>query len=440
MRLISYLTVLALVVACGKVARDTPDGSNGPGDGAAPDAIPDFGEATVEVRLAGTPTADVLVVFHEPDGQVSAEALTDAEGIASATIARGSLITIDAGPGYLLTAGDVQPGDHLVLVTRPPYDGSVATTASVRALSSAPNAAYYKIEVGDDLYVTTQSITTASQIRVERANLDRNGRFHVVVAAYDPNDRPIAYAFQSDVLPVDGTTNVTVPGPWRTDVAIRDTTVSGAPADARTLFVETVSRHAGLTFITSDLGGLPSVPIVGGAASLGTTYLGSFGSIETVANLRFEGPHDITWTVRSSRPPPDIALAGGDLPPRLTGTLDQTDNRRPVAAWTADRDASGGDAVVVSLRYRAPVGTIEWTALVPPDQTGFTFPTLPASLTDQAPAVDTVFTGASLTYVDLDGVEGYAAFRQALPLHLDASYELPLGIPGMVQSSFPLPR
>src|SRR4051794_20824622 len=121
------LGVLFILASCGSVSDKQSD-AGGTSDG-APDG-PTVGDATIEVRLAGTPSAGLTVNFQDTDGALVAEATTDTTGKAKATIHLDAMVTIAIGPRALVTITGVNPGETVSLTTPKAYDRSSAGTVT----------------------------------------------------------------------------------------------------------------------------------------------------------------------------------------------------------------------------------------------------------------------------------------------------------------------
>jgi hypothetical protein len=446
--------LVLLLAACGSVKRgdDGADGAppgtgadSGAPDGPVADAPPATGEASIEVRLGGAPTPGVPVVFHGPDGGVAAEATTDSTGTASATIGRDGMITVATSVTNLLTIDAVQPGDRIVLATPPALDDTDISDIVFSSAQEAPGKFYYRADMGADLYVTVVDMVGGGRLSLSRAVLDQAGQFHLVAGVYSAVDALIGYSFLSDITPViGGTTTISLPVPWRTDIRTITTSIAGAPAEAEgeNFEVETANRLGELPFMNSSFAGLDRAPITGGAASVSTVYLGSFGdSVETTARLSLRGGPVraplgfLSWTRRSPLPATGIALGDADMPPRLSPSLGREDPARPALSWDLAGNASGGDASIVDLQYaNGTTGRLSWRALVPPDATTFTFPDVAERLAGQAPGLDSTVSLARVIYTDLEPLAGYDAFRAAPPIGVASSSVLPPGFERMVQS------
>lgn len=432
-----WFWALLFVVGCGAVKANQPDAGGGDHGDAAPDA-PLVGEATITVKLGGVATAGRAVVFNEADGTIAGEAMTDANGAAKATVHAGATVTVAVSDNELVTIAGVAPGDEILLQTPKPSDGTTVATVTFGSNTEAPGKSYYRADLGNDQYVTAAAMTSgARELLLVRGNLDVAGKFHMVVGAYDANNRLISYQFQTGLTPpAAGSTNVSFAN-WRTDLVDIDVALSGAPAEATLLTVDSANEQSGFLYMPSVFGGADLASVTNGQAALVVPYLGSFGDfVQTTAALTVSNTEFFTWTRRVPRPAGDLVLGAADMPPRIAAPmLDTSTPAQPTASWTID-EAAGGDAIVLRLAWRdAGGGSYRWYAYVPPNATSLQFPVVPSALAAQSPAQTSIYTYFEVTHHDLTPLDGFAAFRVAPPLAYDNLYAFPLGFNRWVQST-----
>jgi hypothetical protein len=430
------LALLVFLVGCGNV-RATPDGGDDIDSAGDDDGIdaPTTGTATVQVQLAGMATGGIKVNFQEADGSLISEADTDTSGMATGTVHANAMVTIAVGPRALVTITGVNPGETVLFKTPPPYDGSLAGTVTFSSLSEATNKSYYRVDLGDDQYSTYTAMTTGTRsINLKRGNLDGNGRFNMYVGTYDVNNRLISYSFVNNVTPSGtGTTAVTVPNNWRTDLNEFVLSVNGAPTGATQLRGTTWAETASFQYAPNDFG-TPVTPlsatISAGNAQVNQRYPGSYGDfIQTYADVTFGTTKESAafWR-RVARPAGVFTIASNNFPARMGApTLDKTVPTRPVASWTVTGSTVNGDATIVDLGWKdASNVAYTWLFYAPPDSTSVGVPAVSSSLTAQAPSQST-YTNLQVTQANLDPVGGYAVFHLS-PVRADPdTYPIPVG-------------
>ena len=434
--------VLLLLFGCGEVkAVVDAGGPGGEGGVDAPADGPAVGEASVEVKLGGVATAGLHVVFNDSTGAVISEGMTNASGIATATVHANSMVTVAVGSEDLITVTGVNPEDHILLANPPPYDGTTVSTVTFGSSSEANGKSFYRADLGDDQYVTAINMTSGTRtLTLPRANIDAAGKIHMVAAVYNASDALISYSFVTGFTPtINGTTNIVFPSNWRTDLTNINITLSGAPADATLLAVDSANEQSGFLFAPSSFAGSDQASVTGGQAAVIVPYLGSFGDfVQTTAELRFSMSNDrFRFSRRVPRPAGAFVLGSTDMPPRLgAAALDSSTATRPVASWTTTGTATGGDAIIATLAWRdAGGGSYRWHVYVPPDATTVTFPAVSNAMAPQAPAQTSIFNILEVTHHSLDPLNGYDAFRQAPPIDFENAFDMPLGFSRWVTSS-----
>ena len=428
------LGVLAFVVGCGSV-QATPDAAVGNGDSGQSDGQT-VGEAIFELKVGGAATSGKPVVFSNADGSIAAEAMTDAAGLAKATIHAGAMVTVSIDSGTLVSIGGIQPGDHIVMKNPPPTDTTSAGIVSFSAASEAANKSYYRPDLGDDNYNTVQTMTTGPRtLTLQKNNLDAAGKLHMATGVYGVADNLIAYTFVTNVTPTLGqTTPITFPA-YMTDVPNLSVMVTGAPAEANKLIVDSANEKAGQKFMPSSFAGIDSTTITSGNATVTVPYLGSFGDyVQTTATVLFStNSESFTFARRVPRPASAFTIAAANMPPRLAApAVDSSTVTRPKLSWTIT--GSGGDAIAVHLDWRNAANTqFTWHAYLPPDATSVTFPVVSSSMMAQAPNSTSFLGRVRVAHEDLEPLSGFAAFRVAPPIEI-ADQVLPSGMTSWVES------
>lgn len=199
--------MLALASGCGGGSGAKPD--------AAVDAAVDAAPTTVTLAIRGTNVvkANVPVSFADEHGVPTTQTMTDANGMVTATIAKGASVTFLFNNAALVTVTALVPGDALDIEA----NTSAAPTALGTLDVSAPTynlATSFVASVGDGS--TPMTPPTALSIPLD-SNLVEGGKYDLLAYALDSGKKPIAYtsAF-GQTAPTSGTTPVTL-GAWQTD-------------------------------------------------------------------------------------------------------------------------------------------------------------------------------------------------------------------------------
>lgn len=428
------LGLLVFMVGCGSVSVQ-PDAAVGSGDSGATDGQT-VGEATLELKLGGAATSGKSVVFSNADGSVAGEATTDAAGLAKATIHAGAMVTVAVDNRTLVSIGGVQPGDHIVLKNPPPADATSAGIVSFSAPSEAANKSYYRPDLGNDNYNTVQTMTSGTRtLTLQNSNLDAAGKLHMATGVYGASNNLIAYTFVTNVTPTLGqTTSVAFPA-YMTDVPNLSVMLTGAPADANKLTVDSANEKAGQTFMPSGFAGIDTATVSAGSATVTVPYMGSFGDfIQTTATVGFSTTTEsFTFNRRVPRPAPAFTIAAANMPPRLgMPVVDASTVTQPKLTWTIN--GSGGDAIAVRLDWHNAANTqFSWQAYLPPDATSVTFPVVSSSMMAQSPNGTSFFSAVRIAHENLEPLSGFDAFRLAPPIDF-ANPAFPTGMTSWVES------
>ncbi len=437
--------LLLFLVGCGEVKANT-DAGGGDGGGGDGDVSPDgplVGEANVEVLLAGVAAGGITVNFHEADGSLITEAVTDTAGKAKATVHINAMVTVAIDNRNLATITGVNPGETIVFKTPKPYDGSLAGDVTFSAAAEAPNKSYYRVDLGDDQYSTYVAMTTGTRlINLKRANLDGNGKFNLYAGTYDVNNRLISYSFATGITPsATGTTAVSIPNNWRVDLNEFAVQMSGAPTGATRLDGVTWCELATFQYAPSDFG-TPvtpdSVTISGGTAAMNQPYPGSFGDfVQTQLSVFYGTTRErTTFWRRVPRPAGVYTVTSNQFPARIGApTIDKGMPTRPVVNWTVTGSTVNGDATIVTMSWRDPTNVnYSWLFYAPPAATSIMAPTVSSSLAAQAPSQST-YTSVDVTQANLDPLAGYAAFHVAPIRATSSTFPIPVGFTSWAYAS-----
>lgn len=226
MRGVAALISIAVGGACGEDRGAREDAANGVDAGA--DAAT-YGPATVIIAPEGQPVAGRTIIFHDADGEVIGEVVTDANGAATHEVPRGALATWWDG-SVLRTLAAVQPGDVIRVSSPVSDDGDVAGTVRVRVQGPVDGAEQYWATLGCDFrQITDTGAFTAVALRQRCL---RENRFDVLAVAKDVQggrERSLAFTYALDVAAdADGVTNAPLPA-WDTTPPSIAVTFTDAP-------------------------------------------------------------------------------------------------------------------------------------------------------------------------------------------------------------------
>jgi hypothetical protein len=363
----------------------------------------------------GTPVAGADVVFSDPSGAVASHVVTDATGVASATVAPGSMITVIVKQGTshtLYTFFAVQPGDHLVAGS-PIATSNVVGSAHVILPGAVTGATDYWADLGCDF--GSGSVPFTADIDVYSSC---GSTFGVLATARDSQGTILAWSSLTG-LPITPSTNALLPA-WRTDVTPFSVAIThGTPLAG--LAGSLLMNHGAMGFLgppmdgTLDASGArtisPGVPNDGSLDSLTVDMrevLPSMGGA-TILRSRFQ---------RLASVGAGVAEDLSNLPPALTGrTIDVAPAKTtPEAAWTSAGDlAAATDGLWIEMNWSDGMGGgWEWIGIAPSTAASpLQFPDLPDSLAEDRVTPGQTF--GSLHEVELvksDLFAGAAAWRQ----------------------------
>src|SRR5690606_19810680 len=215
----AWLAALALAGGCGDVQKIAPDGGGSDGSPTADGSAP--GTATVEVHNLLDPTnsgplEDVPVLFFGPDGELSAEEATGADGRASATVEPGStavvLMPLPSFPAgiaqnFNFAIAGMQPGDEIVLSeeqVQGAFLGSMTFTLEVH-----PAAVDYEIHGGCSRSGTNGNVVS---LNVYSGCVGADDRLDLLAVARD-NTGAIVGTYAAETTFAAGA-EVPLPGTW----------------------------------------------------------------------------------------------------------------------------------------------------------------------------------------------------------------------------------
>jgi hypothetical protein len=439
----------------GAPPADSGAKDSGPVDAGADAVVIDAGPLplTLTVLQGGAPEPGVNVVFQDETGAVVTTAVTDTAGTVSQLVVAGSQVTAllgTAGEPNPVTIQGVAPGDALTIAD-PTSSGSAPGSENVTVTLPAPtwdgSSVYESAYAGSCYNPVTYPLYLYSDCQTAA------GEFPLLAVAVDTTTQEeIAYTYQlgnvaqpEGGLP-DGATSlpVVVTRPWETSAAtatIAATNPPGLPYDGGTT---STANDVQLFYYESAEGLLTSSP-----TALGATIDDAGTQVQTFT--MHPGYPDfiqaeVTDTANTSN---GEVFAGAatrvaaqatslatsfDLStlPAITGTgLDTADGGmplQPTVTWTSSGSLAPANGIYVSAQWFSATSTDggivyasgTWTVLAPPTSTGVHLPSLPASLSEWAPAPTASFnTSPRVAAVQASFVSGYAGFRAqfgAMPL------------------------
>jgi hypothetical protein len=385
--------VIAILAACGS------------GDGDDGDPV------TVRISYDGEPASGIDVVFHAEDGLPLSHVVTDATGIATGTVgARGqvSIARLDSeGDAFVVTYRSIEPGDEIVYelahsVFDPgPILGSITVTGPSPLI---PGAGFGFIHSGCE---TVNADGAVFQIRPECVNEDTQ-TFPVYAVAMDAPDPNAAVAWTMDpAIPVSAT-SAALPPDWIWDFdtatygpgAIPEPHNGGLSAAFRIGDVAFAGAHDA----TAHTLRFPrSAAVTSWLAYLHIAYNDAPDEVQAEAAIS-------TTTLPSSF---TADFAAELMPKTFTGPrLDTSVPDRPVFSWSGNASA---DVITASMFWDRGGVSYAWSVIDAATAPGpLVVPVLPPELASYAPAIDSDYTDALVSYLEMDWADGYRdALRHA---------------------------
>ena len=381
MKLIHYSTLLLLGSAC---ASSDPDG----------------GTATVHTFEEGTSASGRIAIFQTPDGAAREVLTTGDDGLATASIAAGDMVTVAnvSSPQYdLTTFAEVSPGD-VMTVGETAFEGAMGVgdigAVPVTFSRDVVGAARYETGLGLGFVEASRDAPT---LHLTEHDLDARGEFRVVGLARDAGGRPLAFSVGASSALTAGAP-VTLPS-WRTDWDTVSFSVAGlGSADRVEAQVDLLQGARGrirgdLVTSTASRFGVEIPRDVGGELA----YAVEVKAGDSVRAFHERGP---------ARAMVAIDLDATMLPTITNVTVEASaDAHRPVIRWNIAGDPAGADYLMLRLSWGE--GAHRWTIVLPPTRSGaFQLPELPVELGEWAPGAD-LRIAAGL--IDLSSIANYSA-------------------------------
>lgn len=408
------------LAACGKTVAYTDAGST---DAPDHDAMTVTGSVTVTTnarccdRPPGTPVSGVEVFVNQPDGSLGDSGQTDGTGsVTLDDVREGAGVTAiyQTADGYdLVTVVGVAPGDDLVFGEdfRPDQTGVAGSmTVSWPALP-AVNYYYVYHPCGGTYANNTQTSVVLNQyVYCQTPTAD------LQVIAYDTSYNLSHAVVLRDVPYTNGQTASV--GAW-TPATQFTVSASNIPS-----VIDEVQLGAGS--VVDDIVSLNhstyQTPAGGGASAIVPV---ATGTDRVAAWSRISHPGDLGSQLSFQSLPATATSATFPLVelPWLGDAIVSASGR--IATWVQVGDQPY-DGAVVSARWERSVGeggeggswmSYEWTVLLPPGVTTWSWADPPAALADIMPVATDSFYGDDILLVDLAGVDDYAALRSTPEWH-----------------------
>jgi hypothetical protein len=403
---------LVLLVGCSPVEATAPDG---PG----PDA--DLGgDATIVTEAAlfgspiGTKVGDIDIISMLPDNTVLAMAKTDAGGNATIRVHPGGTVTAvyrhtapDMGADLITWAG-VKPGDKLTFGNRQPsfFGSSTNLGSQTYAWPAQAGASTYYVLTscnGGGVGAPTTSIAMSEFSSCHQEPMD------VLFVATNAMGQPTHFSFRSNVAFASGGT-VTAPA-WSA-AQTAQVTITGLRPE--------VTQLSG-TFATV-LDGVTEQNITGGynGTPTGGAFTASFAwhpaGDRTVSLLFLGRPGFAGMAIYDSfaATTTTATVAAPALTPWRQGSVLASPALQTARWFLVSDPGSVHDGQLLRVGWSHNIGGTnhphQWYFILPPDQTSFTFPKLPAQFSDNVPAPQDGMS-SSIRVFDIPSVTGYDMTR-----------------------------
>lgn len=380
---------------------------------------------TVTVTFINSSSGDPIegqdVVFQNDQGSVVAFEQTDASGTTSSVLPNDSFVTIPRVNGSdftLLTIGDVQPGDDIVLRENPEsLADTVAQTLTIDWPGTASDADNYEVTDGCSV-VSTVDPTTPSQLDVMSSCTNADTADIMAEAVNDGGTLPRAVAHSIVLDHAIGDDTLVMP-PWDTDFQEIQGRVSNfeagstAVGDGKFLLDGNV-----FDFSDSTVGftlPLDFVALIPQGITPDATELGGTGLILSSGGQQLRGFVQVTKNM--SGLPTDsteIDLTADGTRPATDGLFDISVPRRPGLDWAASGPVRANFTRII-VTWDSDSGDHSWSIVTAPEETGLVrFPAMPESLSEFVPNSASIFGPPQVTYFFGSWItEDWATLRQS---------------------------
>ncbi len=434
--------ILMLFAGCGEVAVQSDSGvqdaaSDGAIDAVSIDAVSIDADLTGTANvvtlahldhqgagpLTGQPAGNIDVVSLRPDGSVAGTIKTNGAGQASIPVYPGGTVTAiyprgDGAGAELVTFADVKPGDTLTFGREVQNQASTEVGQITVTLPSLMGASYYYV-LNDCNYSYVSPNTTGGGATARLVDYTScHGSNNQVVLALALDSSGTLKASMSMPITYVNNTTYTFGNNWVT-APTASLTVSGLSPEiyyvnfnlATALYKTPFQAVTGGSPMGNAISAMAPFPPVGprALAQVDLVRSGSFGPTILFSALP---TNDLKLTVNAPALPPWLSAAV--IKPALGGAA-----WFPVGGAGSSGLPSSHDAVVGQMNYGRNDGpnylNFSWTFIIPPTETEFKLPVLPAPFESLQPRVNDGSTYSNtLTLLEVPSVDGYDDAR-ALP-------------------------
>jgi len=378
------------------------------GDGMLTDVADASGLATVITLIDSVPRSGIDVVFHAPDGTVTAHVVSDTSGTASSTVIAGSIVTMaytreSDGELILRSFFGVDPGETVELLLGSGLSAASMVIGTLRvALGERyPGATTYDVQNGCFASSSIDDTTATDVVLDVRTRCLGPLGLTVYAVAHDGGADPLAYTLLTDVPFASGSATASLAG-WRTDwttvpITVTNTLASNVYDDGSFGIGDWTG---GLVFGASTAPGFVAVP--DGTTTRSEAWFPSGINptwFSVSAHLSFGGRPD-PWSftrivdARSGRPTGAMSF---DVPTDLLGrlttvSLNTSTPGRPSLVWAASPSPITPTSQSVRLDWTTEGGSHLWAADVPVDALAVQMPELPVALDRYRPTATSSYT------------------------------------------------
>jgi hypothetical protein len=394
-------------------------------EAAAADAAPDMQAppvpvVTVVVASALGPEQGVPVVFDDGYGQVLATGTTDALGRASAAVPAGSQVTALMGPvtaPQISTIQGVAPPDVLSF-----YDTSNDTSGNwpdVHVAFAAdagppPGTSDVRASIGDC------NVSIPGDVTLSPECISASGAFPVLAIAQagaDGGYADLAYTFSkgNTLAPQDGVTNITLPGPWYTDMGYQTVGEINPPSSS--------SGYSDLSLIaiasnvpTRASNSQDSVYYNQTPTAQFPIYPEYYDALQAEGNVSVYEDFGLSVAGIATRGLGDAGTTTFDLSQGLplidSVAVDTTIPSRPILTWGASAGSlASADGIVAQITWQDGDTSGSWTILAPGTATSITAPAVSGLAAQWVPSATASVATPILFIVDADFITSYAELR-----------------------------
>ncbi len=381
MKLIALLALTACSSDPKSAVADAPDHAIDAMADGAPDA-PATGTASIRIANLGTSNVGLPVSFADPTGAPTQLVMTDATGMASATVTAGGSVTVFVNTSLALAVLDVQPGDAIVVDNGP--IPTVVGTANVN-VTAKTNATNYAVTAGCN--ARNQAATTppaAMSLDITTACVTGTNTYDLFATATDASDRLIAYQAQLDLVPPTGTKSIAMSS-WQTAFTSLAVALGNAPVGSDVVEVDTFALRDKRRFRGDSVSG----PIVAGGGSAQSLNLPAGAWSAMAYGVQVNNTSGGTTTVVRSAPTlgglVTVDLSTDLLPYLHDQAVNFQNGTTPTIHFFADGPLTNARGMVAQVAYTASSGAIQMIVVMPAVVAAVDLPRLPDALSAYRP-------------------------------------------------------